>query len=178
MDYLITAVGDLSLGTVLIWAAALGFLISLLNKVFQFLTSQHDSFKDKEELFDDVINELKEIKQDTKELKEKFLGLEERQKQAELRQAESEAAIKEQKLNELRDRLLQSYRYYVSKEKNPLGQWTEMEHEVFEGLFRSYEQLGGNGFVHSVVRPEVELLEIIPMSEKDKVLTLMKSRKG
>lgn len=59
-------------------------------------------------------------------------------------------------MNQLRDRIGQSYRFYKQR-----GEWNHMEKEAFEGLIQSYEDAGGkNGFVHSVC---------IPMSEQWKV---------
>ena len=40
---------------------------------------------------------------------------------------------KRQKRNELRDRLLQSYRYYTDKRRNPKQVWNRMEAEAFWG---------------------------------------------
>lgn len=63
--------------------------------------------------------------------------------------------------NKLRDKLLQSYRYYTDKEKNPNQTWTRMESEAFWELFRDYEDAGGDGYIHSVVQPAMNLLTII-----------------
>ena len=63
--------------------------------------------------------------------------------------------------NKLRDKLLQSYRYYTDKEKNPSQTWTRMESEAFWELFRDYEDAGGDGYIHSVVQPAMNLLTII-----------------
>ena len=63
--------------------------------------------------------------------------------------------------NKLRDRLLQSYRYYTDKEKNPNQSWTQMESEAFWELFRDYEDAGGDGYMHTVVQPAMSLLKII-----------------
>ena len=64
-----------------------------------------------------------------------------------------EETNKRRECNKLRDRLLQSYRYYTNEETNPSKSWTQMEAEAFWGLFRDYEEAGGNGYMHSVVQP-------------------------
>ena len=69
--------------------------------------------------------------------------------------------------NKLRDILLQSYRYYTNKEQNPSQSWTKMESEAFWDLFRDYEDLGGNGYMHTVVQPEMERLCIVNVSEQE-----------
>ena len=55
--------------------------------------------------------------------------------------------------NKLRDRILQSYRYYTSPEKNPMRAWSEMEADAFWKIFKDYEDLDGDGYVHSEVQP-------------------------
>ena len=48
---------------------------------------------------------------------------------------------KKREINRLRDRLLQSYRYYTSLDKNPLQAWSEMESDAFWKIFNDYEEL-------------------------------------
>ena len=70
---------------------------------------------------------------------------------------------KKLKRNELREKLLNSYRYFTSLETNPKQEWNEMEAESFWHTFKDYEDLGGNGYMHSVVKPAMEKLTIIPI---------------
>lgn len=65
--------------------------------------------------------------------------------------------------NKLRDMLLQHYRYYTNKERNPSQSWTQMEAEAFWELFRDYEELGGNGYMHTEVQPAMERLIVIDL---------------
>lgn len=69
------------------------------------------------------------------------------------------------KVNELRDRLLQMYRYYTSKVTNPSGTWNEMEADAFWNLFGDYEAKGGNGHMHTVVQPAMNKLTVIKLDE-------------
>lgn len=69
------------------------------------------------------------------------------------------------KCNELRDKLLNSYRYFTSLEHNPEQVWNEMEAEAFWHLFSDYEEMGGNGFMHQTVKPAMEKLTIIKISD-------------
>ena len=62
------------------------------------------------------------------------------------------------KRNELREKLLSSYRYYTSLEKNPSQSWNEMEAEAFWHSYSDYEELKGNGYMHTVVKPAMEKL--------------------
>lgn len=65
--------------------------------------------------------------------------------------------------NKLRDMLLQHYRYYTNKERNPSQSWTQMEAEAFWELFRDYEELGGNGYMHTEVQPAMERLIVVDL---------------
>lgn len=97
-----------------------------------------------QELLEGEIQELKEMIMDDKE---RILRMEEHDRRRER--------------NKLRDTLLQNYRHYTHKEKNPSQSWTQMEAEAFWDLFRDYEDLGGNGYIHTVVQPEMERLIVI-----------------
>jgi hypothetical protein len=68
---------------------------------------------------------------------------------------------KQIKRNELREKLLNMYRFYTSLENNPKQEWTEMEAEVFWDLFEDYEFLGGNGFMHETVKPAMLALKVV-----------------
>ena len=68
------------------------------------------------------------------------------------------------KRNELREKLLNSYRHFTSKEFNPNQTWNEMEADAFWHLFSDYEQLDGNGYMHTVVKPAMESLTITHFS--------------
>lgn len=68
---------------------------------------------------------------------------------------------KKRDCNKLRDMLLQSYRYYTNKTQNPSQSWTRMEAEAFWDLFRDYEDLGGDGYMHTEVQPAMERLLVI-----------------
>lgn len=102
-----------------------------------------------QELLEGEIQELKEM---ILEDKERIARMEEHDKRREC--------------NKLRDMLLQNYRYYTHKERNPLQSWTQMEAEAFWELFRDYEDLGGNGYMHTVVQPEMERLIVVEVGSK------------
>ena len=69
------------------------------------------------------------------------------------------------KRNELRDKLLNSYRYFTSLEHNPDQVWNEMEAEAFWHLFADYETMDGNGFMHQTVKPAMSKLTVIKISD-------------
>lgn len=79
---------------------------------------------------------------------------------------EIEEQNKKRECSKLRDMLLQNYRYYTSETQNPSQSWTRMESEAFWELFREYEETGGDGYMHTVVQPEMERLNIIEVGRK------------
>lgn len=91
--------------------------------------------------------EIQELRTMIQEDKNRLLHIEEQEKRREC--------------NRLRDILLQNYRYYTSKESNPSQTWTKLESEAFWDLFRDYEDLGGNGYMHTEVLPAMERLRVV-----------------
>ena len=51
-----------------------------------------------------------------------------------------------------------------------------MEHHSFFKLVEDYESLGGNDYVHSTVLPAMNELDVISMSDSDKLKELYQSR--
>lgn len=70
--------------------------------------------------------------------------------------------------NKIRDRLLQSYRFYTNPETNPSHSWTEMEADAFWELFGEYEANGGDGYMHTDVQPDMLSLNVIKLGENKK----------
>lgn len=85
--------------------------------------------------------------------------------------------LEKREKNTIRAKLLDEYRLFTDATKNPMLAWSEMEHHAFFELVRDYEDLGGNDYVHSEVIPNVNKLEVIPMTDKVALLKLMNSRK-
>lgn len=80
--------------------------------------------------------------------------------------------------NALRAKILDMHRLFTSKQKNPMLAWTEMERDAFFDLIKDYESLNGNGHVHTVVIPDMNLLDVIPMTNKKAVEELFHSRQA
>lgn len=198
MDSLIKLFGDISLSTAIIFIAAITFIITVGVKSYKLIVNYHDELQEKDRTLVGLQVDVKTIKEkqaewedsmatkeELKVLIEKNLSIEkvlkdilETQKNIAKKQDVFEKETRTQTMNRLRDRLLQSYRYYTSEEKNPLKAWSEMEKEAFNSLFKDYENLGGNGYMHSSVEPAMAALEVIEMSNYEKITELMKSRKG
>lgn len=79
---------------------------------------------------------------------------------------EIEETTKRRERNKIRDRLLQNHRYYTSKATNPAQSWTEMEADAFWELFKEYEEQGGDGYMHTDVMPDMQLLTVVRQIRK------------
>ena len=78
--------------------------------------------------------------------------------------------------NALRAKILDEYRLYTDDRKNPMKAWSEMEHHSFFKLVEDYESLGGNDYVHRTIVPAMNELDVISMSDLDKLKELYQSR--
>lgn len=85
--------------------------------------------------------------------------------------------LEDREKNSIRAKLLDEYRLFTDEHKNPMHAWSEMEHHAFFKLVHDYEDLDGNDYVHDDVLPAMNRLEVIPMSNKEKLLELMQSRR-
>lgn len=85
--------------------------------------------------------------------------------------------LEDREKNAIRAKLLDEYRLFTDEYKNPMQAWSEMEHHAFFKLVKDYEALDGNDYVHSDVLPAMNRLEVILMSNKEKLLELMQSRR-
>ena len=85
--------------------------------------------------------------------------------------------LEKREKNAIRAKLLDEHRLFTDPTKNPMLAWSEMEHHSFFELVKDYEGLGGNDYVHSTVIPDMNGLNVIPMSNKEELLKLMNSRK-
>lgn len=191
MNEFIQLFGGIPLSTAIVFIVAISFLIATGSKVYKFIVKTHDSLQEKNQALDVLKKDVRELKEHIaseeqwKELKEKQINLEEilnqileTQKVLVEKQQTFEEENHSHNVNRLRDRLLQSYRYYTSEVKNPMLAWTEMEKEAFDNLLTDYYAQGGNSFVHTKVDPEMASLEVISINDSERMAELSKSRKG
>lgn len=80
--------------------------------------------------------------------------------------------------NDLRAKILEMHRLFTSKKRNPLQAWSEMERDAFNDLISDYEELNGNGHVHTVVIPDMHNLRVIPMTDLESLAELFHSREA
>lgn len=86
--------------------------------------------------------------------------------------------LEDRERNALRAKILDMHRLFTSKQKNPMQAWTEMEKDAFFDMIKDYESLNGNGHIHTVVIPEMNMLDVIPMTDKKAIEELFHSRKA
>jgi hypothetical protein len=84
--------------------------------------------------------------------------------------------LEKREKNTYRAKILDEYRLFTDERKNPMRAWSEMEHHAFFELVKDYEDLGGNDYVHSTVLPAINELEVVQMSNKQRLAELMSSR--
>lgn len=86
--------------------------------------------------------------------------------------------LEDRERNALREKILSMHRLFTNKKRNPMQAWSEMERDSFNDLIADYESLNGNGHVHSVVIPEMNLLHVIVMSDTAGLNELFHSREA
>lgn len=184
MDYLIKLLGDYSIGWAITVIAALVFLGLCYRKVEKYFSDKAIHEKEKNEQFKKVMDQVNMYPtwhQQSLEIQQQFntsiAGLKEgmEKQQEKLDKIEKENTSRER--SKLRDRLLQSHRYFTNPDKNPMQAWSEMEADAFWSMFKEYENANGDGHMHTTVQPEMRALEVIPMHEDAKIAELMGSRK-
>lgn len=158
--------GGVTLWQVVELGLALGFALALYKKVKNYILERHDAEQTRDEQLAkalDSISKYPEYRAQSLKIQDELRG-----EIAELRSSQQQTAQRLQKMdeeqrtlkrNELRDRLLEAYRYYTSK-----GAWNIMEADVFWELFRDYEKLGGDGFVHGTIEPAMRALPVQAIS--------------
>lgn len=85
-------------------------------------------------------------------------------------------ANRKYELADIRETLLQAYRYYTSPATNPTMSWTSMECHTFMEQYQNYIDRKGNSHMQEVVYPAMRKLIEIPMHEYDAIAELMESR--
>ena len=175
MEQFLDLFGDYSVTDVVKFALAIFFCIMVYKKVKNYLVEKIKVEEERDKNINEALEQTKkypEYRQQSIEIQRHFQeeidALKEVQENLAITQQEICVSLKDMQekqerrdRNKLRDRLLQSYRYYTDKEKNPSQSWTKMESEAFWELFSDYEDAGGDGYMHSEVQPAMNSLKVI-----------------
>ena len=175
LEQFLSVFGNITVGTVVIFIIAIIFLILVYKKVKKYFVDRYKAEKGRDEKINEALEEVRKYPQyreksrqiqnelwnEINELKTSQTVLVETQ--TEMNNTLNEMIEKQERRerNKLRDKLLQSYRYYTDIEKNPSQSWTKMESEAFWELFGDYEDMNGDGYIHSVVQPAMNSLKIV-----------------
>ena len=169
-DEFMAVFGDITILQVIQITLAGVFLYLFYRKVRDYLVGRYEADKARDEQLKEALEAISKYPEYRKQsiaiqekLENEIQGLRKAQEENTARLSKMEEDAKRRERNKLRDLLLQSYRHYTSLERNPTQTWTSMEAEAFWELFRDYEDAGGNGYVHTVVQPAMNLLKIVGM---------------
>lgn len=177
MDEFIKVFGGVSVKDITIAVTAVGFLFALYRKTKHGLSEYFKEEAEKTKRVNTVLGMAEEYPKMQKELKSSIEGLATEQTHIMERLSEIEELNAKRERNKLRVRLLQSYRYYASADKNPMKAWSEMEADAFWSIFKDYEDAGGDGYMHTVVQPAMNALEVVPVHEAERIASMMQSRR-
>ena len=167
--------GNVTVTGIVTFVLAIFFGYRIYKEVVKFLDNKknlaiqkHEAEKKKDEQLKSVLEEVSkypEYREQSraiqKEFRDEIDGLRVTQQSIQDTLKNMQERQDRRERNKLRNKLLQSYRYYTDLEKNPSQSWTRMESEAFWELFKDYEDAGGDGYMHTVVQPAMSLLKII-----------------
>ena len=182
LEQFLTLFGNITISKLVVVGFSLFFCYKIYRQIIKCLENKkelaikkYEDEKEKDEKLNMVLEEVnkypqyrEQSRQIQKEFREEINGLKieqskivETQTQVYKTLGELQQELKDRDKNKLQDRLLQSYRYYTDIEKNPSQTWSMMEAQAFWALFKDYEDVGGNGYMHSVVMPAMKILKVI-----------------
>lgn len=176
--------GNITILSTLQFVLAVVFIVLVYKKISDYLLKSHDEKKERDKELKEALEAVKRYpeyrKQSLdiqKDLDYKIKYLQDAQQDIVSRIDKMEQNFIKTERNRLRENIISSYRYYTNKEKNPMQAWTRMESEAFWEVFSDYEDYNGDGYVHTVVQPAMNLLYIIEMEDEESLSELAKSRK-
>lgn len=161
--------GNITVLNVIELVLAAVFLLFVYKRVKDYLVKRYEANKAKDQQLKEALevvsnypNYRKQSLKIQKELNDKIAELGGRLEEIEEERRQSER-------NKLRDMIIQSYRYYTDKERNPRQVWNRMEADAFWEIIRDYEGYNGDGYVHTKIIPEMEALTVIEMDNLDRL---------
>ena len=166
--------GSVTVMDVVVLLIALAFLYTIYKRVSKVLVERYEARKEKDKQLKtalDAVSKYPEYRAQSIKIQKELQGDIDRLRKAQeqnterLEKMESDQIRRER--NRIRDRLLQSYRYYTNPASNPDKSWNRMEAEAFWELFGDYERAGGNGYMHTIVQPAMNLLNIVEVGDGD-----------
>ena len=162
-DAFMTVFGDMTIGFVITVIVAAIFCGKIYRVIKKYFADKIETEKKTQEALDQV-KKYPEWRQQSREIQQQFqdqiTGLGEKVQVLSDSFHKIDEENKKRERNRLRDELLKNYRHYTNPKTNPNQTWSRMESEAFWELFKDYEDLNGDGFIHTVVQPAMNLLTV------------------
>lgn len=172
LDEFLVLFGDITLSKVITFIFAAIFLFSIYKQIKKYVNSKIKEQQDKgeeEKKYKEKINksydyihehqnEYKTINEKVQKIENDKNGIMDELKKISGRIEKMEDDMRRREKNQLRDLLIKYYRHYTNKRLNPERTWTNMEKQAFDALLEDYEEAGGNDYIHTVVKPAMDLL--------------------
>ena len=164
--------GSVTLSQLIIAAGALVFLWRCFAEIKKYLDKRYASKREKERSEQlrevlDAVSKYPEYREQSRKIQEKLNkdieSINKRLDKLDARMEATEGLQKKEKLSELKNEIVNAYRYYTDSVKNPSKSLTRIEYDAFFGLVESYEARGGDGYVHTEIIPAMERLTVIEM---------------
>ena len=172
-DAFMKVFGDITVSRVIEVLLAVGFIIGVYLKFRKVMKKKIAADDTNSKKIEEAISAVKEYREYRKkndnnydEIESQIKKLQSTQMEGMKRLNKMEEDMRRRERNKLRDRLLQSYRYYTNPKVNPDHSWSTMESEAFWELFKDYEDAGGDGYMHTVVQPEMGKLIVIDLDDE------------
>ena len=169
--------GSVTLSQLIIAAGALVFLWRCFAEIKKYLDKRYASKQEKDEREKErseqlrealnAINEYPKYREQSRQIQERLnkqiAAINSRLDNIDARLETTEGIQKKEKLSELKNEIVNAFRYYTDPVKNPSKSLTRIEYDAFFGLVESYEARGGDGYVHTELIPAMERLTVIEM---------------
>ena len=177
MDQFLDIFGQVTVSDLTGWTIAIIFIVKTYRKVRDYLIARHEAEEQKDKDLKEALMVTRQYPEYRAQSLKIQQSLENKISNLTDRIESIEKSNRKREQNRLRECLLRSYRYYTDPEKNPQQAWTRLESQTFWSSFGDYEELDGDGFVHTVIQPAMNKLQIIEMTDDDTIEELMKSRR-
>ena len=182
-EYFIDSFGQITIVQVAYFILAICFIVYCGKKISKYIIDRHEQDKIKDAQLKTALDAIEKYPEYRKQslgiqaqLNQEIASIKESQLSMKARLDKMEQDAQQRERNKCRARLIQSYHYYADVDKNPMQAWTQMESEAFWEQFKDYENMNGDGYVHSEIQPAMELLDVIAMTDKERIVELMHSR--
>lgn len=172
MEEFVSLFGKITLADVVKFLVAVGFLVLVFKKVKAYLSERIKIEKEKEnresEIFEKLNgygNDITELKNCQETMRNEIDTINAMHQQTYAFLTEMKETMDKRDRSKLRDRLLQYFKLYTNKEKNPAQSWSKMESDSFWEMFAEYEEnivdRTKESYMYSVVQPAMLQLTII-----------------